>query len=75
MAVMQQRILYLLEQYQLGQEGAAGTDKGGTAHKVRQHPWRAFWQAGCVHLSWGNNPFQAAQARKVISEWDIAFYT
>lgn len=49
-AVMQQRILYLLEQYQLGQEGAAGTEKGGTAHKVRQHPWRAFWQAGCVHL-------------------------
>ena len=43
---MQQRILHLLEQYQLGQEGASGSVKGGMAAKVRQRLWSDFWQAG-----------------------------
>ena len=55
-AVMQQRILHLLEQYQLGQEGASATNEGGMAPKVRQHPSRAFWQAAESTALWHGSP-------------------
>ena len=66
MAVMQQRILHLLEQYQLGQEGASGSVRGGMAAKVRQVP-----VVTSGRLAEGTNPvvcmsLQAAQACKVI---------
>ena len=70
MAVMQQRILHLLEQYQLGQEGASATNEGGMAPKVRQHPSRAFWQAAESTALW-----HGSQACKVIWNGDFAFHT